>query len=95
MKFEIPDQHLQTIKELIDEILEFYKDNNWLIVKKYVLRYSHPDIRKYFSTRNSKTKKHTLNDFEKQLIIYCNNIYGVQLILSEEDKHYEKKHIKN
>ena len=95
MKFEIPDQHLQTIKELIDEILEFYKDNNWLIVKKYVLRYSHPDIRKYFSTRNIKTKKHTLNDFEKQLIIYCNNIYGVQLILSEEDKHYEKKHIKN
>lgn len=95
MKFKIPEQHLQVIKELLDEILEFYNDNNWLIVKKYILRYSHPDVRKYFSTRNSKTKKHILNDFEKQLINYCNNIYGVQLILNKEDEHYEEKHTKN
>ena len=95
MKIEIPEQHLQTIKELLDEILEFYEDDNWLVVKKYILRYSHPDVRKHFSTRDHKTKKHMLNDFEKQLIIYCNHIYGVQLVLNREDRHHEKEHTKD
>lgn len=77
-------------KELIDEIVEFYKENNWLVVKKYILRYSHPEVRKKFSTRHFKTKKHTLNNFEKNLINYCKDNYGINLELFKEDTHYEK-----
>lgn len=74
---------------LLDELLEFYDGDDWLVVKKYILRYSHPDIRKKFSTRNAITKKHTLNEFEKKLIKYCFDTYKVNLILYEKDKHYD------
>lgn len=81
--------HKESIIELLEEIIEFYKEDNWLIVKKYILRYSHPDIRKHFSTRHYKTKKHTLNCFEKSFICFCLNNYNLTLRLYEEDKHYE------
>ena len=74
---------------LLDELMQFYEGDNWLVVKKYILRYSHPDIRKNFTTRNSVTKKHTLNEFEKDLIKYCHDNYKIDLVLYEEDRHHE------
>ena len=85
----IDSSHRDSIIELLEEIIEFYKEDNWLTIKKYILRYSHPDIRKYFSTRHSKTKKHTLNFFEESFIKFCLDNYSVHLKLKEEDKHYE------
>jgi len=85
----IEESHFESIKELVDEILEFYNENNWLVVKKYILRYSHPDVRKYFSTRHKKTKKHNLNNFELDLIKFCNDNYNIKLELKKEDTHYE------
>ena len=83
----------KTIKEkarsLVDELMAYYEDDNWLVVKKYILRYSHPDVRKKFTTRHKDSKKHTLNEFEKDLIRYCNDIYNIKLKLREEDTHYE------
>ena len=79
------------ILELLDELMEYYEDNNWLIVKKYILRYSHPDTRKNFSTRHIKTKKHTLNSFEKSIISFCKEKYDIDLVLYEKDTHKEKK----
>ncbi len=83
-------EHKHKIIELIEELLEFYDDDNWIILKKYLLRYLHPDIRKHFSTRNSFTKKHTLNDFEVSLIKYIDKEYNHYLELKEKDKHFEK-----
>lgn len=77
------------VLELLDEILKYYNENNWLVVKKYVLKYIHPSIRKNFSTRNLKTKKHIINKFEKEIIEYCNNIYNIKLELRKEDTHEE------
>tara|TARA_Y100000287_G_C14118992_1_gene303974 strand:- start:440 stop:712 length:273 start_codon:yes stop_codon:yes gene_type:complete len=89
--FDTIDQsHKETIIELLEELLDIYKEDNWLIVKKYIMRYSQPKIRKYFSTRNSQSYKHTLNDFEISLINYCSDNYDISLKLYEEDKHYEK-----
>jgi hypothetical protein len=87
---DIQNKHKEIIVELLEEILEFYHEEDWLIVKKYILRYSHPDVRKYFSTRNQKSKKHCLNEFEKYLVSYCKDNYNKNLVLKEEDTHNEK-----
>ena len=84
---DIKQDHKEKIIELIEELLEFYKEDDWLILKKYLLRYLHPDIRKYFSTRNSYTKKHKLNSFELSLIEYINSEYKHNLELKEKDTH--------
>lgn len=88
---EIKEEHRLSIIDLLDEILEIYEDDNWITIKKYILRYSHPDIRKYFTTRHPKSKKHSLNDFETSLIRYCADNYKINLRLYEEDTHYEEE----
>lgn len=75
------------INDLIEELFEFYNGDDWIKVKKYILRYSHPDTRRNFSTRNEKTKKHSLNDFEINLIKDIKNKYNIELELKEKDKH--------
>tara|TARA_B100000212_G_C27355347_1_gene525608 strand:- start:640 stop:891 length:252 start_codon:yes stop_codon:yes gene_type:complete len=80
------DIEYEKIKELILEIGEYYKGNDWLLIKKYLLRYLNPEIRKRFSTRDSKTKKHIINDFEKNVIDIYNKIYKVKLVLDETKK---------
>ena len=42
------------IEELISEIGEVYKESDWLVVKKYILKFSSPKHRKFFSTRDPK-----------------------------------------
>ena len=97
----IKQDHKEKIIELVEELLEFYKEDDWLVLKKYLLRYLHPDIRKYFSTRNSDTKKHKLNDFELSLIEYISNSYKHFLELKEKDTHkswevyFEKQKVSN
>ena len=80
-------EEFEKVKELLDEIGEFYKDNDWLIVKKYILRYLNPEIRKYFSTRNEKSKKHTINKFDQKAIDYYYNKFSVKLVLDETKRH--------
>lgn len=73
--------------DLIDEILPLYDGDDWIKIKKYVVRYSKPDTRKLFSTRHAKTKKHTLNNFEKSLLLTIEDIYKKKLILYKKDRH--------
>ena len=77
------------VLELIGELFEYYKEDDWIRIKKFLITYLNPSIRKNFSTRNAKTKKHTLNEFEKNLIKKCQNIYKRKIILYEKDKHNE------
>lgn len=79
----------EKVLELIGELFEYYKEDNWLKIKKFLITYLNPNIRKNFSTRHPKTKKHTLNEFEKKLIKKCQNIYKRNITLYEKDKHYE------
>lgn len=83
------EEQKKEILELLDEIIPIYKENSWLKVKKYIVRYSKPTTRKLFSTRHAKSKKHTLNDFEKSLIDLINTVYKKKLILKKEDTHVE------
>jgi len=77
------------IENLLEEIGEVYEGNDWLIIKKYLLRYSHPELRKKFSTRNQKTRKHTINDYEQDLIDKYYKIFNIKLVLDEDKKHKE------
>lgn len=87
---DINSDHREKILELIDELTEVWDDDNWLVLKKYIVRYSHPEIRKYFSTRHHHTKKHTLNTFELSLIDFCKSEYNLSLVLRKEDTHEEQ-----
>lgn len=79
-------EEFEKVKYLLDEIGEFYKDNDWLVVKKYILRYLNPTIRKYFSTRNVKSKKHMINKFDQKAIDYYYKKFNIKLVLDESKK---------
>tara|TARA_S200000501_G_C20858522_1_gene758675 strand:+ start:1531 stop:1794 length:264 start_codon:yes stop_codon:yes gene_type:complete len=77
----------EKILELVEELFVYYEEDDWLKVKKYLVRYLHPTIRTLFSTRNSKSKKHQLNSFEENLIDIIYLKYNRELKLYEKDKH--------
>ena len=77
----------ENILELMDEIADVYKENDWLVIKKYIVRYSRSELRKYFSTRHPKTKNHVINNFEKKLIDIYKQKYNIKLVLDEDKKH--------
>lgn len=91
MSFEVDNSDKETIVELVEEILDVYEGTDWLVVKKYIIRYSKHEIRSYFSRRDGKTKKHFLNDFEKSLIKFCESKYKRKLLLEDEKKFKEEK----
>ena len=74
------------VQELAKEIGDVYQGSDWLVVKKYILKYLNPTYRRRFSTRDEKTKKHTINDFENSLIDYYQQQFNVRLKLDEEKK---------
>jgi hypothetical protein len=77
----------------VEEYREYMKiafmvleDNyNWMDFKKIMLRSLPPKMRKKFSTRDPKTKKQSLNDFERQMIdiYFCKT--GVRLRLGKKN----------
>lgn len=80
----------ELIKELMHEIGDVYKGNDWLVVKKYMLRYLAPIHKTNFSTRHHISKKHTLNNFELDLIDKYYKQYNIRLILDENKTHKSK-----
>lgn len=77
----------EKINELISEIAAVYSGNDWLVVKKYILKYLAPSAKTKFSTRNNSSKKHTLNDFELNLIDKYYQKYNIRLELDESKRH--------
>ena len=75
--------------ELMLEIGEYYKEDNWIFVKKNILRYSHPDVRTILNTRDPVSKKHTLNETEKRLIKEYSEKTGVNLVLYKKYRQKE------
>jgi hypothetical protein len=73
----------KVVEELIKEIGDVYEGNDWLVVKKYILKYSHPTVRKNFSSRDSRTKKHTISSFDQEVIDMYYKIFDIRLVLDE------------
>lgn len=80
------EKDFEKITELLKEIGEYYNGNDWLLVKKYLLRYLNPMIRKNFSTRDSKTKKHIINSYEEKIIKLYSDKFNIKLVLDESKK---------
>ena len=61
------------------------RDNDWMDFKKIMLRTLPSSMRKKFSTRDPKTKKQSLNEFEVRMIDTYFKKTGVLLKLEEND----------
>ena len=78
----------QHVQEVIDYVAEYATStNNWLTVKKEILWLLSVKERSEFSRRHYSTKKHSLNDFEKQIIIYWKTSTGVDLTIPDNLLH--------
>ena len=77
----------EDIKVILEEINCVYKEKDWLVVKKYILKSVSPQKRKNFSRRNYLSKKHSINNYEKTLIEYYEKKFNIKLELKEKDKH--------
>ena len=74
----IPSRVIEQVK-----FVASYVDDcdDWVLIKKEVMRGIPSDLRKHFSTRDPKTKEQQPNDFEKELINYYKQITGIELVL--------------
>ena len=55
--------------------------DDWLTVKKELLRALPPDLRALFSTRDPVTKRQRTNDFERQLVERWSEMTGRPVVL--------------
>ena len=78
MDQEIPKKIIEQL-----EIVSSYAVDcdDWVTIKKEVMRGIPPALRKFFSTRHPKTKEQWLNPFEMQLIEIYQGMTGTALIL--------------
>ena len=83
----IPDE----IKEQVEFVAAYTGDcDDWVTIKKEIMKGLPPPIRKNFSTRDPKTKEQNLNDLEKEIINYHREQTGVRLVLRSLDERRHK-----
>jgi hypothetical protein len=75
-------------KRILDEAIEAVssyvgKTDNWIIIKKELLKSLSSQDRMYFSTRDPITKKQSMNDFEKIVAEKWYKKTGIRPILIE------------
>ena len=81
------------IKELLREINVVYKENDWIIIKKYLLNSIKPNERKKFSTRDYYSGKHSLNEYEAEIVKFYKEEYSIELEIPK-DKLIEEKDLR-
>jgi len=82
----IPDR----ITVQLEEVASYVGDcDDWVTIKKEVMRGIPPALRKNFSTRHPKTKEQQLNEFEERLIERYESLTGIQLVLRSLDERRE------
>ena len=76
-------------KRIIDELAQIAgsgsEEEDWMPVKKYLLLSIPSKMRKNFSTRDPKTKKQSLNDFEQGVIDIYEGMTGIRLRLPKDE----------
>ena len=74
----IPDR----IIEQIDFVASYAVDcDDWVTIKKQIMRGIPSQLRKNFSTRDPITKEQRLNQFEQRVITYYRDLTGTSLVL--------------
>lgn len=79
----------QEIIEKIKYVAKYVgtETNDWIRVKKEILNTLPPKDRKFFSRRHKTSKKHFINDFEKEIIIFWKSLTGIELQIPEDKLH--------
>lgn len=77
------DKHLQLMYESF-EIAQRCEVTDWIQLKKIILLSLPPEARKSFSTRDPITKKHSINDFERDVMDIYFKKSGVVVRLPDE-----------
>ena len=86
----IPDR----IIEQIDFVASYVEDcDDWVTVKKQIMRGIPSHLRKNFSTRDPITKEQWLNQFEEKVINYYKQTTGVDLILRTLQERRELEYV--
>jgi hypothetical protein len=82
----IPDR----VVEQLEFVASYVDDcDDWVTVKKEVMRGIPSSLRKNFSTRDPKTKEQQLNKFEKYIIEYWKEKTGINLKLRSLEERRE------
>tara|TARA_B100000214_G_C23852860_1_gene574260 strand:- start:397 stop:663 length:267 start_codon:yes stop_codon:yes gene_type:complete len=80
----------QRIYDQVDFVMSYAGDcDDWVTIKKEVMKGIPSNLRKNFSTRDAKTKNHTLNNFEREIINYYRDRSGIHLIVRTLDERRE------
>ena len=78
------------ILDLEGDVMECHFIDDWVEIKKLVMKQVAPVHRKVFSRRDPKTKNHPpLNTFEERMKNLYKEISGVDLLLRELDERRE------
>ncbi len=73
-------------KEL-DAVASFARDcDDWVTIKIEVMQRLNPYYRRFFSTRDPKTKEQSMNDFERDIAERFRSITGRTLILRTREE---------
>ena len=88
----ISDESIE--KERILEEVKFVASfgggcDDWVTIKKEIMKGLNPSLRKNFSTRDPKTKEQSLNNFERDIISYYKDLTGVALKLRTLEERRE------
>lgn len=81
----IPSKILEKL-EYVSKYVETSTDD-WFRVKKELLTVCSPKERSFFSRRHKTSKKHFLNEFEKELITQWKQLTGVDLKVDDSKLH--------
>jgi hypothetical protein len=83
-----PEEALAVLDSALAEVHEYMGlEDNWLTIKKELLRYLPPGIRHAFSTRDPITKKQRTNDFERELAKRWSVLTGRAVVfMTDEEK---------
>lgn len=77
---DIPKRVIEEL-EMISQLAG--QEQDWMVVKRLLLLSLPSRMRTLFSTRDPKTKRQTLNSFEKELIELYNDMTGIRLRLND------------
>lgn len=77
------------LKEIIDYVIDYVgnSSNDWFSIKKELVNLFPPKERSRFSRRHYSTKKHLINDFDREVIKYWEQKTGNKLFIDESKLH--------
>jgi hypothetical protein len=81
----LSEYHKERIKWVAGYIMT--SSNDWFAIKMQIINSMNPKNRVWFSRRHHSTKKHILNDFDREVIAYWKELTGVDLWINPSKLH--------